>query len=92
MRLKILARAEIIELSTNPALLQQLDLTGYDFRPERMIVLHIEAYDWNCPQHITPRYTDEEIENLLIKERDYRIQLERENRELRKALEMHNGK
>ena len=39
-----------------------LYLNEYNFRPDRMMVLHIEAYDWNCPQHITPRYTVEEIE------------------------------
>jgi uncharacterized protein len=61
-RLKIYAKAEIIELKDNPALYDSLDLKEYKFRPERMMVLHIEAYDWNCPQHITPRYTVEEIE------------------------------
>jgi uncharacterized protein len=61
-RLKIYAKAEIVELKDNPALYDSLDLKEYKFRPERMMVLHIEAYDWNCPQHITPRYTVEEIE------------------------------
>jgi uncharacterized protein len=61
-RLKILAKAEIVELKDDPALYDLLDLNEYKFKPERMMVLHIEAYDWNCPQHITPRYTVEEIE------------------------------
>lgn len=61
-RLKIFARAEIVELAANPELYDRLDLTEYKFRPERMIILHVDAYDWNCPQHITPRYTAEEIE------------------------------
>ena len=28
---------------------------------ERAMILHVEAFDWNCPQHITPRYEIEEI-------------------------------
>ena len=61
-RLKIYAKAEMLELNDNPALYDALYLNEYNFRPDRMMVLHIEAYDWNCPQHITPRYTVEEIE------------------------------
>lgn len=60
-RLKIYAKAEIVELKDNPELYEVLDLKQYSFRPERMMVLHIEAYDWNCPQHITPKYSIEEI-------------------------------
>jgi hypothetical protein len=29
------------------------------------MLLHVEAFDWSCPQHITPRYTLEEIEELI---------------------------
>lgn len=61
-RLKLYAKAEIVELKNDPELYAALNLKEYKFRPERMVVLHIEAYDWNCPQHITPRYTLEEIE------------------------------
>jgi len=64
-RLKILATATIIEIKDDPALYEQLDLPGYKFKPERMIVLTIDAYDWNCPQHIIPRYTVEEIEEVF---------------------------
>ena len=28
---------------------------------ERLVLVRVEAYDWNCPQHITPRYTEAEI-------------------------------
>lgn len=61
-RLKLYAKAEIVALKDNPGLYDVLDLGDYPFRPEQMMVLHIEAYDWNCPQHITPRYTVAEIE------------------------------
>lgn len=60
-RLKIYARAEIVELAGHAELFAQLDPVDYPHKTERMILLHIEAYDWNCPQHIVPRYTQEEI-------------------------------
>ena len=64
-RLKILAKAEIVELKDDPSLYDLLDLDDYKFKPERMMIFNIEAYDWNCPQHITPRYTVEEIEEAF---------------------------
>lgn len=64
-RLKIFAKSEIIEVADNPTLFKNLNLKDYNFKPERMIVFHIEAYDWNCPQHITQRYTMQEIEEAI---------------------------
>ena len=85
-RLKILAKAEVVELKDDPALYDLLDLSEYKFKPERMIVLHIEAYDWNCPQHITPRYTIKDIEDAFAAQRDHIAKLEAEVKELRSKL------
>ncbi|MES1226865.1 MAG: pyridoxamine 5'-phosphate oxidase family protein [Bacteroidota bacterium] len=85
-RLKILAKAEIIELKHNPALYDLLDLTEYKFKPERMMVLNVEAYDWNCPQHITPRYTLEDIEEAFAGQRSHIAKLEAEIKELKQKL------
>jgi predicted pyridoxine 5'-phosphate oxidase superfamily flavin-nucleotide-binding protein len=63
-RLKIYAKSEVIELKDNPELYEIVDLEDYKFRPERMMVFHIEAYDWNCPQHIKQRFTLEEIDEI----------------------------
>jgi uncharacterized protein len=53
---------------------------------ERVFVIHVEAFDWNCPQHITARYTAEEIREEL-KTVETRMQaLEQENEALRKEL------
>lgn len=82
-RLKIYATAEVIELQDQPKLYDLLDLDDYKFRPERMMVLNIEAYDWNCPQHITPRYTVDEIETALIPQQEYIAKLEQELKELK---------
>ena len=86
IRLKILAEAEVVELKDNPALYELLDLAEYKFKPERMIVLNIEAYDWNCPQHITPRYTVEDITAAVSEQRDYIAMLEAEVKELKLKL------
>ena len=64
-RLKIYAEAEVLSLDENPELAEKLELEGYKYRPERIMVFHIKAFDWNCPQHITPRYTEAEIEEVL---------------------------
>ena len=34
-------------------------------RIERGVLIHIAAFDWNCPQHITPRYTDADIDRMV---------------------------
>ena len=70
-RLKIYAKASIIELKDDPDLYQLLDLYEYKFRPERMMVFDVEAYDWNCPQHITPRYTLEDIEGVFSSQQEH---------------------
>jgi uncharacterized protein len=57
-RLKIYARIEVKDLSTDTALAEKLTLPGYKAKPERAILMHLEAFDWNCPQHITPRFSE----------------------------------
>lgn len=85
-RLKILAKAEVVELKDDPALYEILDLKNYTCKPERMMVFHIEAYDWNCPQHITPRYTVEEIEKVFAGHREQIGKLQNEVKELKQKL------
>lgn len=85
-RLKIYAKAEIVELKDNPELHQLLDLETYSFQPERLMVLHIEAFDWNCPQHITPRFTVQEIEEVLQPQYEHIKNLESEIVELKAKL------
>lgn len=60
-RLKILGRVRLVELEEDPALIARLELAHYRARVERGVVISVEGYDWNCPQHITPRFTEAEI-------------------------------
>jgi predicted pyridoxine 5'-phosphate oxidase superfamily flavin-nucleotide-binding protein len=63
-RLKILAHAHIVEAAEDAELLESLTVPSYDPRIERGIVFAVEGFDWNCQQHITPRYTLEELGEL----------------------------
>ncbi|MBC8162219.1 MAG: pyridoxamine 5'-phosphate oxidase family protein, partial [Roseiflexaceae bacterium] len=60
-RLKIFARIDVVEAADAPELIERLRDPDYQATIERAMVLRVEAFDWNCPQHITPRYTIEEI-------------------------------
>jgi predicted pyridoxine 5'-phosphate oxidase superfamily flavin-nucleotide-binding protein len=60
-RLKMLGRIEIID-ANHPVLLERLALPTYRAKVERGLLIHVEAFDWNCPQHITPRFTLQEVE------------------------------
>jgi hypothetical protein len=54
-------------------------------------VLHLEAFAWNCPQHITPRFTEQEIAEALAPVRARIAQLEAENKMLRDQLGIGTG-
>ncbi len=66
-RLKIWAEAEVLDAADHPELAQQLIMPDYEAIVERIIVFKVHAFDWNCPQHIIPRYTQEEIQNGMVK-------------------------
>jgi uncharacterized protein len=86
-RLKILGRVEVHEHDSEAAALIE------SFRPtnkadviERVILIHVEGFDWNCPQHITPRYTMEELQDILDPVRERLAKLEAENAAFREKL------
>ena len=60
-RLKILAHRSVRDLAAEPELAERLSSPGYKGRPERAFILKLETFDWNCPQHITPRFTAAEV-------------------------------
>ncbi len=55
-------------------------------RAERIMVLTVEAFDWNCPQHITPRFTEADITTAVAPLRRQLEVLEAENQALRQRL------
>jgi len=69
-RVKIWGEAKVVE--DDPALLARLAPAGYDARPERAFVIHVAAWDANCPQHIPQRLEAADVA-LALAERDRRI-------------------
>ena len=59
---------------------------------ERVYVIRVEAFDWNCQQHIIPRYTAEEIREALVPAEKRMQELEQENEKLREELTQANKK
>jgi uncharacterized protein len=80
-RIKVWGRARVVE--NDPALMERLVDPGYRARPERAILFTIEAWDINCSQHITERYTQGEIAIATAGLRDRIAELEAENAKLR---------
>ncbi|WP_454798343.1 pyridoxamine 5'-phosphate oxidase family protein [Novosphingobium lindaniclasticum] len=87
MRLKIYAHVEKLSLDADAALTDLVLAPGYKARPERIFRLRLDAFDWNCPQHITPRFTEQEIEQALRPLHERMAELEAENAALRGRLE-----
>jgi predicted pyridoxine 5'-phosphate oxidase superfamily flavin-nucleotide-binding protein len=82
-RIKIWGRARVVE--NDPALMEKLVEPGYRARPERAILFTIEAWDSNCSQHITERYTQAEVAMAVDGLRERIVALEAENARLRRG-------
>jgi uncharacterized protein len=90
-RLKIFAHVEIKNLADNPDLAAAVATPGYKAKPERVLLFHLDAFDWNCPQHITPRFSEAEIDVALAPVRERLAQLEAENKTLREKFGVREG-
>ncbi|NTE68976.1 pyridoxamine 5-phosphate oxidase [Agrobacterium tumefaciens] len=86
-RLKIYAYVERLALDADQELTELVSDPTYKGRAERIFKLRLEAFDWNCPQHITPRYTEQQIEQAVAPLREWLQRLETENATLRARLE-----
>lgn len=85
-RLKIYVHVEKLALDADAALADLVMNKDYKARAERIFRLRLEAFDWNCPQHITPRFTEREIEQAVLPPHQRLAQLEAENRVLQDRL------
>jgi len=83
VRLKILGHAEIVELHADPKLDNTVALPGYKAKIERIIRIRIVGFDWNCQQHITPRFTQEDILREVEPMQRMLSELKAENEKLR---------
>ncbi len=73
-RIKIWGRAEVVE--NDDELREKLHDPNYGSDPERMFLFHIDAWDVNCPQHIKPRFTEQEVGESIQALHDQIAQLE----------------
>jgi len=64
-RLKLLAKARVVTREQDPELVSRMMPDGYKALPERAYLFDLVGWDWNCPQHITRRFTEPQIETLL---------------------------
>lgn len=85
-RLKIYARVEIVDLEAEPELTRAVTQPAYRAKLERIYRLHLRAFDWNCPQHITPRLTELSVADALRPISERAARLEAENAALRAQL------
>lgn len=76
-RLKLLGRARVVEDD------RSLAVAGYPAKVERAVIIRIEGFDWNCPQHIPQMFPRDAVEHALGHLRERIAELERENARLR---------
>jgi predicted pyridoxine 5'-phosphate oxidase superfamily flavin-nucleotide-binding protein len=90
-RLKIYTHVETLALDADPALTELVTVPNYRAKLERIFRLHLATFDWNCSQHITPRFTEAEISEAVQPLRERLATLEAENAELRAKLGANEG-
>ena len=73
-RLKILGHMHVHEAGNAPSeVLEAVQLDDYRGLVERVVVIDVAAFDWNCPQHITRRYTEEEFATMSLSAGDTEV-------------------
>jgi uncharacterized protein len=92
LRLKLLGRVEIFEGEKAKGWIERVRDPAYKAAVERVYVIRVEAFDWNCQQHIVPRYTEEEIREALVPAEKRLHELEQENEKLREELSQLSNK
>ena len=70
-------------MRTIPSLRRRLRRPGYRGRAERAFVLRLDAFDWNCPQHITPRFDAPDVAQAVGTLQRRIAELEAEKKALR---------
>ncbi len=91
MRLKIYVRAHMLALDEDPDLTAQVQVPGDPAPPERVCRLRLQTYDWNCRRLITPRFTQQQVDQVVNPLHQRLTELESENAELRSRLGPNNG-
>lgn len=64
-RLKLLGRARVLDARDAPELAARLTAPSDEGHVERVVVIDVVSYEWNCPQHVTQRFTADEVATLV---------------------------
>ncbi len=75
-RLKVLGHARVVPVGEDEELAARLAVPGYQAVVERAVLVRVAGFDWNCPQHITPRFTVDEVERATKPLRERVAELE----------------
>lgn len=86
-RLKLLGHLQAHALDADPDLTRRIVDRDYPGEPERVMTIALEAYDWNCPQHIIPRYTKDMVDQAAQPLQDEIARLTAENEALKARLQ-----
>lgn len=86
-RLKVFGRLTVVDAASDPDLTVRLQVPGYRATVERVMRIGLAAFDWNCPQHITPRFSEAELADALEPLQAELHRLRAENEDLQKRLE-----
>jgi predicted pyridoxine 5'-phosphate oxidase superfamily flavin-nucleotide-binding protein len=86
-RLKVLGHMTVTDVKDDPESTAELVVPDYQARVERTIRITVAAFEWNCPQHITPRFTQAELVEALAPIRQEMATLRTENERLRRLLD-----
>ena len=89
-RLKLFGHVEMRGVANDLALAERLANPGERDQVERSFLIRLASFDWNCPQHITPRFTEAELAGALDPARERLAALETENQALRARLDAFN--
>ncbi len=84
-RIKLLGTARVVDVDDDPALATSLTVPGYPGRIERSVVVDVAALSWNCPKHITARFTTDEVRSVVDPLQQEIARLHEENAQLRLA-------
>jgi uncharacterized protein len=83
-RLKIYGRMVIADIGENP----EIAVPEYDAQIERAVLITVEAFEWNCPRHITPRFTQDDLVEVMAPIRQELTKLRSENAHLRRLMNL----
>ena len=88
-RLKLFGRAAAVPAGEDPALAERLGSPRTEGTVEQLVTIRVEATAWNCPNHITPRFSQRELSDALAPVHERLARLEQENAALRAELAAH---